>query len=154
MDITSITAVLGSIKTATDIAKLIKDSDLSLEKAETRLKLADLIGALADAKLELIGVQQILAEAEAHARDLESQLHTKNNLNWKDPAYWIEDGSRSDGPFCQKCYDMEARLVRLLGDGEGCFECKGCKSNYVTQEHRAHVNAQIRAHNNGSCGGY
>jgi hypothetical protein len=63
MDFTSVTAVLGSIKTATEIAKLIKDSDLSLEKAETKLKLADLNGTLADAKLEVVGVQQTLAES-------------------------------------------------------------------------------------------
>jgi hypothetical protein len=31
MDITTVTTLLGSIKTATEIAKLIKDSDLSLQ---------------------------------------------------------------------------------------------------------------------------
>jgi len=154
MDLTSITAVLGSIKTATDIAKFIKDSDLSLEKAETKLKLADLIGTLADAKLEVIGVQQTLAEAEARVRDLEGQLRTKESLRWKEPAYWVEDGLRSDGPFCQKCYDTDGRLVRLLGDGRGRFECKACKSNYVTQEHRARQEAAIRAHNDANRGGY
>ena len=52
MDMTAITAVLGSIKTATEIAKYIKDSNVSFEKAETKLRLAELIGALADAKLK------------------------------------------------------------------------------------------------------
>ena len=74
MDISSVTAVLSSIKTATDIARLIKDSDLSLEKAETKLRLADLIGALADAKLEVVEVQQTLAEAEARVQELEAQF--------------------------------------------------------------------------------
>lgn len=154
MDITAVTAVLGSIKTATDIAKLIKDSDLSLEKAETKLKLADLISALADAKLEVVGVQQTLADAEAKVRDLEERLKTKENLRWNEPAYYVAEDGRTDGPFCQKCYDTDGKLVRLIGDGDGWFECKACKSNYVTPEHRAREDAAIQAHNRSNRGGY
>ncbi len=47
MDIAAIGSLLSSLKTATDIAKFIKDSDVSLEKAETKLKLAELVSALA-----------------------------------------------------------------------------------------------------------
>ena len=154
MDITSVTAVLGSIKTATDIARLIKDSDLSLEKAETKLKLADLIGALADAKLEVVGVQQTLAEAETRIRELEIRLNTKAKVQWKEPSYWLETETGQDGPFCQKCYDTEGKLVRLQGDGDGWFECKSCKSSYVTAENRAREDAAIRAHNANMRGGY
>lgn len=42
-DIATISAFLGSIKTATELAKAIKGADLSLEKAETKLKMANLI---------------------------------------------------------------------------------------------------------------
>ena len=154
MDFTAVTAVLGSIKTATDIAKLIKDSDLSLEKAETKLKLADLIGTLADAKLEVVGVQQTLAEAEARIRDLEDELKTRKLLRWKDPSYWLDADTGEDGPFCQKCYDTDKNLVRLQGNGEGWFECKACKSTYVTAERRAGEDAKIRARNAAYRSGY
>jgi hypothetical protein len=145
MDITSVTAVLGSLKTATEIAKLIKDSDVSFEKAESKLKLADLISALADAKLEVVGVQQAVADAEARIRELEKQLQTHENLKWKEPTYWLEGEGKSDGPFCQKCYDTERKLVRLLGDGTGWYECKACKSDFTTQEYQARRNASIQA---------
>jgi len=154
MDITSVTGVLGSIKTATDIARFIKDSDLSLEKAETKLKLADLIGALADAKMEVIGVQQTLAEAETRIRELETRLDTKAKVQWKEPSYWLETETGPEGPFCQKCYDTEGKLVRLQGDDDGYFECKSCKSSYVTPEKRAKEDAAIRAHNNNTRGVY
>ena len=144
MDVTAITAVLGSIKTATEIAKLIKDSDLSLEKAETKLKLADLIGALADAKLEVVGVQQTLAEAEARTRELEQQLQTREKLKWREPSYWLEDEGNEQGPFCQQCYDTGGKLVRLHGDHDGCYECKACKNSYATQAHRERVAESIR----------
>lgn len=65
MDFTSVAAALGGLKTATDIAKLIKESDLSLDKAETKLKLAELIGALADVKLDVVNFQEKLAAAES-----------------------------------------------------------------------------------------
>lgn len=154
MDITAVTAVLSSIKTATDIAKLIKDSDLSLEKAETKLKLADLIGALADAKLEVVGVQQTLAEAEAKVRELDAKLKIRENLQWKEPAYWLETAVGSDGPFCQKCYDTDQKLVRLQGNGTGWFECKSCKSSFETADHRAREDATIRAYQNIRRGSY
>ena len=68
MDIAALSALLGSLKTATDIARFIKDSDLSLEKAETKLKLAELISALADAKIEAAKIQQLLLERAANIR--------------------------------------------------------------------------------------
>ena len=60
MDIAAIGSLLGSLKTATEITKFIRESDVSLEKAETKLKLAELVSALADAKLEAVEVQQAL----------------------------------------------------------------------------------------------
>lgn len=134
--ITSVTAILGSIKTATDIAKIIKDSDLSLEKAETKLKLANLIDSLADAKLKIINVQEVLLEAEARIRELEQQMNVRQRLEWREPFYWRTTETGTDGPFCQKCYDVESSLVRLQGDGNGYYECRACKSSYVTQHHR------------------
>jgi len=53
VDLTSISAAVGSLKTATDIARFIKESDFSLEKAELRMKLAELMIALADTKIEV-----------------------------------------------------------------------------------------------------
>ena len=51
--ITTVGSIFTSVKTAIDIAKLIKDSGVSLEKAEVKLQLAELIGALANVKIEL-----------------------------------------------------------------------------------------------------
>ncbi len=157
MDLTSVTAVLGSIKTATEIAKYIKETDLSLEKAETKLKLADLIGALADAKLEVVGVQQTLAEAEAKLRELRQALEVRGNLRWEDPSYWLDDnsdGSTTDGPFCQQCYDSTVKLVRLQGDGDGYFECKTCKNSYTTTAHRERQAAKAAEFKNRPRSGY
>ena len=56
-EIATIGAILTSVKTATEIAKMLKDSDLSLENAEMKLKLAELVSSLTDAKLEAVKIQ-------------------------------------------------------------------------------------------------
>lgn len=150
MDFGSISAALGSIKTATEIAKYIKETDLSLEKAETKLKLADLISALADAKLEVVGAQQSLAEAEGQIKELEKQMEVRANLTWEEPYYWLKTPDARDGPFCQKCYDTDKKLVRLQGNGEGLFHCKACSNTFVTQAYRNRQDAMVRRHNSGS----
>jgi len=136
MDLTAVSTLLGSIKTATEIAKLIKDSDVSLEKAETKLKLAELISALADAKIKVTEVQQALLDQDAKVRGLQEQLRLKQKLQWEKPYYWLIDGANKDGPFCQHCYDKGQELIRLQGNGEGYWECKACKNNYTDSTHR------------------
>jgi hypothetical protein len=136
MDLSTVTAALGSIKAATEIAKLIKDSDLSLEKAETKLKLAELIGSLADAKLEVINLQELLTQTEGRIKELDVELQIRKALRWEEPLYWVDGASGSDGPYCQHCYDSARKLIRLQGNGEGWYECKVCKNSYETSESR------------------
>ena len=68
-DISSITSILESIKTATDIARFFKETTTSLEKAETKLKLADLISALADAKIETAEIQSLISEKDEEIKN-------------------------------------------------------------------------------------
>ena len=145
MDVTTISTLLGSIKTATDIAKLIKNSDLSLEKAETKLKLAELISALADAKIEVTEIQQSLLDRDAQIREFQAKLDVKGKLQWEQPYYWLSDGQRREGPFCQQCYDTDEKLMRLQGSGDGYWECKTCKNSYMEERYRAAIQAHNRS---------
>ncbi|MET4000492.1 hypothetical protein [Marinobacterium sp. MBR-109] len=131
MDIASISSALGSIKTATEIAKLIKNSDLSLQDAELKLKLADLVSSLADAKMEIAEIQTELIKKQEEISELESRLKLKEQVNWEEPYYWLGAASNKNGPYCQKCFDGDHKLIRLQGNGEGYWECKVCKSTYT-----------------------
>ena len=135
MDIASVTSLLGSLKAATDIATFFRQSDLSLEKAEAKMKLADLISALADAKIEASQVQQELHNKDREISDLKEQLRVRESLFWEQPYYWSQTGGNREGPFCQHCYDGERKLVRLQGNGRGFWECKVCKNNYTDKTH-------------------
>jgi ribosomal protein L37AE/L43A len=123
-----ISGILLSVKAAVDIAKLIKESDTSLEKAETKLKLAELISSLADIKIQASEIQQTLLDRESEVRELRDLLSAKEKLQWEKPFYWLVEQDQKDGPYCQKCYDVNGKYVRLQGGNNevwACFECKG-----------------------------
>lgn len=134
-DIATIAAALGSLKTATDIAKLIKDSGASLEQAEVKLQIAELISALAEAKIEIAGIQSELMKKDDIISSLNEQLTIKQKVVWDKPYYWLVDDSDRDGPFCQRCYDVERRLVRLQGSGKNGWGCRSCKSSFTDADY-------------------
>lgn len=140
MDITAITAVLTSVKSAMDIAKNIKDSGASLEAAETKLKLAELIGALADVKVESANVKEILVEKDAEIRKLRDQLDMKEKLVWKKPYYVMK--GREDEPLCQRCYDDEGKTIRLQIPGrQGLWICSVCKTRFTNETYKLYFAA-------------
>jgi hypothetical protein len=130
-DISSITSIVGSIKIATDIAKFFKESTTSLEEAETKLKLADLISALADAKIEAADIQSLVLEKDEEIKRLKEALEIKQQVKYEKPYYWLCEGDNKDGPYCQHCFDKEGKLIRLQSfNNNGYWRCMVCKSDY------------------------
>lgn len=134
-DLSSLSAALGSIKAASDLLKLIKDSNTSLEQAEVKLQMAEVISALADAKLELALVQDELFEKHRAIQDLTECLNQRNIVHFERPSYWVVDGDDRQGPFCQKCYDTERKLVRLQGGGTEVWLCHACNGTYADENY-------------------
>ena len=123
---------------AINIAKYIKNSQEIMDKSEQKLKLAELIEALADIKMEIAEIKSTLLEKDEKILTLEKKLNLKENLVYEKPYYWIEKKDAKDGPFCQKCYDANKQLIRLQGndDNNGYWKCLECKEvfkdkNYV-----------------------
>ncbi|WPD24559.1 MAG: hypothetical protein SD837_08330 [Candidatus Electrothrix scaldis] len=140
MDIGAITSALSGIKQATDIAKIIKDSSSSLEEAEIKLKLADLISALADAKVEIANIKEAVTEKDEEITRLKGVIETSDKLVWRAPYYFLIDDNYEDGPYCQKCYDSQRKLIRLQSPGaKGYWECKECSNNYKDKNYEEHI---------------
>lgn len=76
----SIAAIFTSLKTVTEMAKLIRDSGISLDKAEVKNKISDLYVALADLKMEAADVREAMAEKDARIAELEAALELKPML--------------------------------------------------------------------------
>lgn len=132
-DIATIATLISSIKSATDIAKLISDSGVTLEKAEIKLKIAELVSALADAKMEIADIQSLILEKDAQIVELQRALDEKVTLTFDGKIYWSGEGDSREGPFCQRCYDAERKLIRLQyhhGARATWYHCTACGTDY------------------------
>jgi type IV secretory pathway VirB4 component len=138
VDIHSISAVLGSLKTATDLAKLIKESGTQLEQAEVKLKIAELVSSLADAKMEIADIQNLLIDKDQQITKLNEELSTKSNVVWETPYYWVQKDDSKDGPFCQHCFDKEKLLIRLQQySGKGSWKCFSCNGYFRDKNYKS-----------------
>ncbi|MFC1543322.1 hypothetical protein ACFL4K_02140 [Candidatus Neomarinimicrobiota bacterium] len=99
-----------------DIVNLIQQG----ETAEAQKQIL----ALREAAIEL---QEENTELKEKVRRLEEGL--KGRLLFKKGVYYIKEDDTRDGPFCQRCYDKETKLVRLQDDGDHWF-CYGCSHGY------------------------
>ena len=115
-DLTAIGAVLGSLKTATEIAKFIRESDVSIERAELKLKVADLIVALADVKLELVELQDSFAGKDNRIKELEEAFEAKDSMVRKYDAYYnvSPDGEPLGAPYCLRCWESDHKRRMLV----------------------------------------
>jgi len=102
-----------------DIVDLIKKGS-TIEAQEKIMELRE--GAL--------GIQEENLELKAKIKDLEEKLNKKEEVYWEPPFYWVNKGDVKDGPFCQKCYDSESKLVRLQNADKGAWRCVSCKINF------------------------
>jgi hypothetical protein len=134
-DIVSIAAVLSSIKTATDVAKFLRESDLSLEKAELKLKLADLVSALAEAKMSLADIQETLSAKDKRIAELEEAFQSKDSLVRRYDAYYAtdKDGNPVGVAFCLRCWENDRRKRQLVYDTKGARVCTTCGQHYESR---------------------
>lgn len=133
-DLATITTILGNIKIATDIAKAIRDTDVAIERAELRLRLAEMIGALADAKIEVTEVQELLRDKEHELRELKDAFESKDELVKRYDGYYVKDenGQAVGEPYCVSCWQTKHKRFNLqyvAGDRQ-LKACVSCGSKY------------------------
>lgn len=142
-DIASITAVLNGLKAATDIAKFIKEADYSLETADLKLRIAELVSSLADAKIAIAEVQDALRDKEAEIERLKKALELKAELVRHNDAYYETDnnGNPTGAPYCSHCFERNHVAVHINQNPKDrrtsvCPSCKnvfGWQRNIVPQ---------------------
>jgi hypothetical protein len=123
-DVATISAFLGSIKTATDIARAISLSDSALEKAQLKLRIAELMETLADAKIQAIEIQELLQVKESEIARLKNSdayesLEDCNDLHddCLSVLLVLKDGlSPSSSPFIASKLDIGVQKADYLLD--------------------------------------
>lgn len=117
---------VASIKTAWDLAKAVKASADAIDDANIKLQVAELIVALADARIEAAESTELIAS-------LRTQLQSKLQLTFDGSVYYrtLENGDR-DGPWCPTCYDSQNIEVRLHVQNGDRFNwrCMACRNVY------------------------
>ena len=72
-------------------------------------------------------------------KELEAQLTVRDELQWEKPYYWMVNGDTKDGPYCQKCYDGDQKLIRLQGGNGGVWFCHTCKGRFYDASYKPRV---------------
>ncbi len=133
-DIGSIGAALTSIKTAIDIASALKKADVSLQQAELKLQIAELISALADAKINMVEIQEVIYEKNSEITRLKEALTTKEKLVRNKNAYYISDENNkpTGSPYCSHCWEVDNKPIHLhqSPSSSGKTVCPACKNAY------------------------
>jgi hypothetical protein len=134
-DPATIASFFASLKAATDIAKAIRGIDLKVQNAELNLKLADLLGSLADARIAAAELQESLQEKEKEIERLNEAVRLKAEVIKSSDAYFLKDasGKPSGEPFCVPCWEAKKELFHLTHayiNHVGCWICPHCKNTF------------------------
>ncbi len=118
MEMTSITAAIASVKKATDIVAALSRRDVTLEKAELKLRLAEVVGDLAEARLSLVQASEALNDKEEEIQRLAEALRIKDSVIRHGDAYYSIDagGAPTGEPYCLHCWESAKRLCHLIMD--------------------------------------
>jgi|SRR5687767_7369476 len=136
-DFASINAIATSLKTALDITKDLRDTETTFDRAESRLKLAELMVALADVKVQLASFQDELLTRDAKISALTAAIETKAKVvRRKDAIYLVgEDGAPHGWDHCLRCWQTDHVLRGLVNSSDynqrWCPTCETPYPNYA-----------------------
>jgi len=109
----SITAVINALKKAREVVGRLKDAEVQ--------------AILLDAQEHALSLKEDVLALRAENLALKEQLAAKSTVKFDGGGYWSTTGDgHRDGPFCSRCYDAEAKLVRLQPTREYWHQCPNC----------------------------
>jgi hypothetical protein len=100
---------------------------VELLKKGATLEAQEKIMQLREAVLEL---QEENHKLKNTINELKEKLEISKKLEFDGSVYWLKG---KGGPFCQRCYDVDQKLVRLQDDfweDSSTWYCNECKNSY------------------------
>ena len=120
---------MSLIDTAKDIYELAR-TGATIELQEKLMRMRE----------EAIDLQEENVSLRKRVSELEDALRLQTNLSFDGAIYWktLSDTER-DGPYCQRCYDVERKAIRLQyssytrpdGFYQVVWTCTACRSSYT-----------------------
>jgi len=115
------------LKAAWDVAKALKIATDAIDDSHIKLQMAELISALANAKIEA-------AENTEKISGLQRQLSSKSSFFFDGKKYYKKtENGENEGPFCLTCYDLSSKEIRLQytkGATFGDWHCRACNGSF------------------------
>lgn len=136
-DFGAISAGISSIKVAIEIAKELKGATSAIKDAEVKLKIAELLEAMSEVKIQLVEAQDENLELKKAIKQLEAALARQDEVIFRDGYYYLAEPQegKPEGPFCSNCYSSNNRLT-LLTEVTGTFRrfgkyhCPACEQRF------------------------
>ena len=77
--------------------------------------------------------------------ELKKSLLVQQKVTWQEPYYFKIEGDNKEGPFCQRCYDVETKLVRLQSPNKnGYWNCTQCENSYRDSDYKSTGQIRVR----------
>lgn len=128
---------LSAVTAALGLVKELRDIDAQFDKAELKLKIADLTSALSDAKLGLVDISQELKAKEDEISRLRATIEFRETklIDKGQFRFFAGDDGKGKGlpicPVCEKRGDfISVAQDRSHGIGKITYYCPKCKANY------------------------
>jgi hypothetical protein len=132
-DLGSVVQGLAALKQASEIVKALADTNALYEKAELKLKIAELTEAVMTARVALL-------EAQTEIQSLKDQIGrlttaAQATVVKRDNVYFLRENDQEVGPFCPRCFEADKRRMPLTPFTPafrtfGKYNCPQCKSTY------------------------
>lgn len=126
-------AGIGAVTQAIGIAKTLKQVEQAYDEATYKVKIADLIDALTDAKLALAEAKESMSAKEAEIRNLQAAFAKLGELIEADGDYKYfvdENGNPRGYPICPKC-EHSGSIVQLKQAGKAAqARCPVCATTF------------------------
>lgn len=134
MDVASISSAYTALKTMKEIGTSLLNAKIDADAKQRVNDVLDRLGSVQDTlfyiREELLKLQDENQDLKKRVSELDEKLKTKAVVKWKVPFYWACENEEEDGPFCQKCYDADGKLIRVQGGGNDRWYCYECKSTF------------------------
>jgi len=129
-----IAAAISCINLTIDGVRKLSKASGAIERAELKLQLAEMMDALADAKLEMTQAMEDRAFFQQQIAELEKSLRIKETIKRAGDAYYglDEQGEPKGAPYCSLCWERNHSLIHLTSAArtEQHSSCPACKSQY------------------------
>jgi hypothetical protein len=128
--------VISTISAAINFARELNSINKTVDEATWRLKVAELTGALADAKLGATELKDLIDERDKEIARLTKAFAFRGETIEKHNMVYEKRGDRAVGmPFCPRCMEVDGRFIKLtnLMKPGRPTQCPQCKSDFDHQ---------------------